>query len=94
MKKLLLILLLFPTNSFAVSGECYRQSNPFGYANYDICEVAGTGYSCVSLEGKGHSGISCFPTPVVQEKEEPKKTNPVKRKNKLSEGAIGENWDN
>ena len=63
MKKLLLILLLFPINSFAVSGECHRQSNPIGYTNYDVCEVAGTGYSCVSLEGKGDSGISCFPTP-------------------------------
>ncbi len=86
MKKFLLILLLFPTTSFAIAGECYRQSNPFGYANYDICEVAGTGYSCVSLEGKGSSGISCFPTPNLQDKKESQETNLVKRKGKPSEG--------
>ena len=94
MKKLLLILLLFPTNSFAVSGGCHRQSNPYGYANYDVCEVAGTGYSCVSLEGKGHSGISCFPTPALQEKEDHRETNSIKRKGKFSEDGIGENWTN
>ena len=94
MKKLLLILLLFPTSSFALSGDCHRQSNPFGYANYDVCEVAGTGYSCVSLEGKGTSGISCFPTPALQEKEESHETKPVKKKDRFGEGGIGENWNN
>ena len=70
MKKLILILLLFPIRAFAIRGECHHQSNPMGYANYDVCEVTGTGYSCVSLEGKANSGISCFPTPVLQEREE------------------------
>ena len=79
MKKLLLILLLFPTNSFAVSGECNRQSNPIGYANYDVCEVTGTGYSCVSLEGKGSSGISCFLTPKSQDHQVEKEASPRKK---------------
>ena len=69
MKKLLLVLLLFPIESFAVSGKCNRQSNPIGYTNYDVCEVTGTGYSCVSLEGKANSNIACFPTFAAQEKE-------------------------
>lgn len=79
MKKLLLILLLFPANAFAVSGECHRQSNPMGYANYDVCEVKGTGYSCVSLEGKGSSGISCFPTPKVQDQPVEKEAAPRRK---------------
>jgi len=48
------------------SAECHHQRNPIGYKNYDICEVEGTGYICVSLEGKkedGLGGISCFPAP-------------------------------
>lgn len=94
MKKLLLILLLFPSHAFAVSGKCHRQSNPMGYANYDVCEVRGTGYSCVSLEGKGSNGISCFPTPVVQEQEEHQETNSAKRKARFNDGGIGENWAN
>ena len=91
MKKLLLIFLLFPATSFAVSGDCHRQSNPIGYANYDVCEVTGTGYTCVSIEGKGNSGISCFPTAVAQEQEEHQERSSVKRKAKFSERAIGEN---
>lgn len=92
MKKLLLILLLFPIKSFAVSGECHHQSNPLGYTNYDVCEVAGTGYTCVSLEGKASSGISCFPTLVAQEEEEYQEKSPtVKRKNGFSDRKIGEN---
>lgn len=91
MKKLLLILLLFPIKSFAVSGECHRQSNPIGYTNYDVCEVAGTGYTCVSLEGKANSSISCFPTLVLQEQEEYREKNSVKRKGEFSERKIGEN---
>ena len=67
MKKLLLILLFISTKSFAESGECHRQRNPMGYTNYDICEVAETGYICVTLEGKSNSGISCFPAPKKHE---------------------------
>ncbi len=93
MKKLLLVLLLFPTTSFAVSGKCHRQSNPIGYANYDVCEVAGTGYSCVSLEGKGSNGISCFPTAVVKETEENPEKNSIKRKGRFSEEAVGGSWN-
>lgn len=85
MKKLLLILLLVPTNAFAISGECHRQSNPMGYTNYDVCEVTGTGYSCVSLEGKGSSGISCFPTPALQEQDDYQGRNSAKRKGRFSE---------
>lgn len=70
MKKLLLILLLISTKSFASSGNCHHQRNPIGYVNYDICEVEGTGYSCVSLEGKANSSIACFPTPPSQERED------------------------
>jgi hypothetical protein len=51
--------------SVSANAECYHQRNPIGYTNYDICEVEGTGYTCVSLEGKSHTpgGIACFPTP-------------------------------
>jgi hypothetical protein len=73
MKKLFLILLLISTNSFANTGECYHQRNPMGYANYDICEVKGTGYICVTIEGKSNAGISCFPaqkTPELPAKNE------------------------
>ena len=91
MKKLLLILLLFPIKAFAVSGECHHQSNPIGYTNYDVCEVTGTGYTCVSLEGKANSGISCFPTPVAQEQEEYREKSSVKRIGKFGERGIGEN---
>ncbi len=98
MKKLLLFLLLLPINSFAISGECHRQSNPIGYTNYDVCEVVGTGYTCVSLEGKrgdNVGGISCFPTSIereqeeFQEKEEQEKSS-IKRRGKFSERAVGE----
>ncbi|MBP7709518.1 MAG: hypothetical protein KA100_00420 [Rickettsiales bacterium] len=95
MKKLLLILLLLPTTSFAARGKCHRQSNPMGYANYDVCEVAGAGYSCVSLEGKGSNGISCFPTPpALQESEEHSEANSVKRKNRFKEEVNGGSWSN
>ncbi len=67
MKKLLLIFLLISTQSFADSSECYRQRNPIGFSNYDICEVAGTGYICVTIEVKEGGGISCFPAPKVHE---------------------------
>lgn len=70
MKKLFPILLLISANSFASGQKCYHQRNPIGYANYDICEVEGTGYTCVSLEGKVNSSISCFPTLVPQEHED------------------------
>jgi len=72
MKKLLLIFLLILPSSFAMGAECYRQRNPIGYTNYDICEVAGTGYICVSLEGKSDT-ISCFPSPRYHESSAPKK---------------------
>lgn len=91
MKKLILILLLFPIRAFAIRGECHLQSNPIGYANYDVCEVAGTDYSCVSLEGKASSGIFCFPTLVVQEPAEYQEKSAVKRKGEFSERKIGEN---
>ena len=91
MKKLLLILLLFPINSFAVSGECHHQSNPIGYTNYDVCEVKGTGYTCVSLEGKANSGISCFPTIVEQEQEQYQEQNATRRKGDFGERKIGKN---
>lgn len=68
MKKLFIILLLISTKSFA--SNCHHQRNPIGYANYDICEVEGMGYTCVSLEGKPNSSISCFPTAVSQGQEE------------------------
>lgn len=84
MKKLLLIFLLFPINSFAVSGECHRQSNPMGYENYDVCEVAGTGYSCVSLSGKANGGISCFPTSDSSVQDESQEANYVKQKGKFN----------
>lgn len=68
MKKLFLILLLISTKSFA-SGKCHQQKNPIGYDNYDICEVEGTGHTCVSIAGKPNNGISCFPTLVEQDEE-------------------------
>lgn len=68
MKKLFFIFLLFASEAFA-SGKCHRQRNPIGYANYDVCEVEGTGYTCVSLEGKANSNISCFLTRAEDEQE-------------------------
>ena len=60
MKKLFLLLLLFSTESFASSGECHLQRNPMGFTNYNVCEVAGTDYVCVTLDKKENSSISCF----------------------------------
>lgn len=88
MKKLLLILLLIPIKSFAVSGKCHHQSNPIGYQNYDVCEVAGTGYTCVSLEGKANSNIACFLTTNEEEKLPEKES--VKKKLHFDERGIGE----
>lgn len=70
MKKLLLVFLLVFPSSFAFGAECYRQKNPIGYINYDICEVTGTGYICVSLEDNPNS-ISCFPSPRYYESPTP-----------------------
>ncbi len=60
MKKLFLILLLISGEAFA--SECHLQRNSIGFENYEVCEVAGSGYTCVSLEDKTRGGISCFPT--------------------------------
>jgi hypothetical protein len=70
MKKLFLIsLLFFSAESFASNGECHHQRNPIGFEDYDVCEVEGTGYSCVSFKGKSNNGISCFPTPASQDQD-------------------------
>jgi hypothetical protein len=63
MKKIFLILLLISGEAFAA--ECHLQRNSIGFENYEVCEVTGTGYICVSLEDKGRGGISCFPKGVV-----------------------------
>ncbi len=74
MKKILLLLFLVSSPAVASGRNCYHQSNPMGYQDYDVCEVEGTGYSCVTLKDKTNSGISCFPTPVAEVKVEEKKS--------------------
>jgi len=59
MKKIFLILLFISGEAFAA--ECHLQRNSIGFENYEVCEVTGTGYICVSLEDKGRGGIACFP---------------------------------
>jgi hypothetical protein len=67
MKKLFLILLFISGEGFAA--DCHLQRNSIGFENYEVCEVAGTGYTCVSLEDKSKGGISCFPTQKSTERE-------------------------
>lgn len=86
MKKLFLILLLIFSSSFALSAECYRQKNPIGFTDYDICEVTGTGYICISLEDNA-GAISCFPSPRYYEAAVPSKREVIRRviRNEASE---------
>ena len=67
MKKLFLILLLVSGESFAA--ECRLQRNSIGFENYEVCEIAEAGYTCVSLEDKNRGGIACFPTLAPSEKD-------------------------
>ncbi len=76
MRKIFLIILsiIFFTNNFqAFAANCHNQRNPIGYVNYDICEVEGTDFVCVSLEGKDKNipgGISCFKVTKHKERED------------------------
>lgn len=61
MKKLFLLFLFVSGEAFAA---CHLQRNSIGFDNYEICEVDGAGYTCVSLENK--NSIACFPTTTVE----------------------------